>query len=73
MSAADAYGDEEDDIDHFTRARIEELIKENKIVLFMKGNKLFPSCGFSNTAVRILDEMRVPYETVDVLADERMR
>lgn len=35
--------------------------------------RLFPSCGFSNTAVSILNNMRVPYETVDVLADERMR
>jgi len=42
-----------------TRARIETLIKENKIVLFMKGNRLFPSCGFSNTAIRILGQLSV--------------
>jgi glutaredoxin len=36
-------------------------------------HRLFPSCGFSNTAVRILDGLNVPYETVDVLADERIR
>jgi glutaredoxin len=35
--------------------------------------RLFPSCGFSNTAVRILSDLRVEFETVDVLADERVR
>ena len=34
-----------------TEDRIKELIDENKIMLFMKGNKMFPQCGFSNTAV----------------------
>lgn len=36
-------------------------------------NRLFPSCGFSNTAVRILDQLQVEYATVDVLADDRIR
>jgi len=39
----------------------------------MKGNKLFPQCGFSNTACRILDSINVPYETVNVLDDDRIR
>ncbi|GAB5037305.1 glutaredoxin-like protein [Nannochloropsis oceanica] len=65
--------DGEPQYDAPTRARIENLIQENKIVLFMKGNRLFPSCGFSNTAIRILDQLNVEYETVDVLADERIR
>jgi monothiol glutaredoxin len=39
----------------------------------MKGNKLFPQCGFSNTACRILDALNTPYETVNVLEDENIR
>ena len=32
---------------------IEGLVKENKVMLFMKGNKMFPQCGFSNSAVQV--------------------
>jgi monothiol glutaredoxin len=39
----------------------------------MKGNKIFPQCGFSNTACRILDAIGAPYETVDVLQDDAIR
>jgi monothiol glutaredoxin len=53
--------------------RIDELVKQNKIMVFMKGNKLMPQCGFSNTVVQILNTMGVPYETVDVLADQEIR
>ena len=53
--------------------RIDELVKHNKIMVFMKGNKLMPQCGFSNTVVQILNTLGVPYETVDVLADQEIR
>ncbi len=53
--------------------RIDELVKQNKIMVFMKGNKLMPQCGFSNTVVQILNTLGVPYETVDVLADQEIR
>jgi monothiol glutaredoxin len=43
------------------------------VVLFMKGNKLFPQCGFSNTATQILNSFGIPFHTVDVLADENIR
>ncbi len=49
-------------------ATIEGLIKANKIVLFMKGSKLFPQCGFSNTAVSILRACDAEFETFDVLS-----
>eukprot|EP01031_Cornospumella_fuschlensis_P034661 gene34661-41975_t len=62
-----------DDLDDFTRQKIENVIKNNKIVLFMKGSKLFPQCGFSNTAVRILDALNSPFEAVNVLDDDRIR
>ncbi len=53
--------------------RIDELVKQNKIMVFMKGNKLMPQCGFSNTVVQILNTLGVPYETFDVLADQEIR
>jgi len=42
-------------------------------VAFIKGTKDFPQCGFSNTVVQILSSAGVPFETVDVLADESLR
>lgn len=53
--------------------RIESLVNQNKILVFMKGNKLMPQCGFSNNVVQILNMLGVPYETVDVLADQEIR
>lgn len=53
--------------------RIDNLLQENKIVVFMKGNKLMPQCGFSNNVVQILNTLGVPYQTVDVLADPDIR
>lgn len=35
------------------RGVIESLVTENKVMLFMKGNKMFPQCGFSNSAVQV--------------------
>lgn len=55
------------------RARIEELIGKNKVMLFMKGNKSFPQCGFSAAVVDILKREGVPFETFNVLADPEMR
>jgi monothiol glutaredoxin len=55
------------------KERIENLLNSNKIVLFMKGNPSFPQCGFSARAVAILRELNVPFESVDVLADEEIR
>jgi len=54
-------------------ARINELVTNNKVLVFMKGNKLMPQCGFSNTVVQILNNLGVPYETVDVLSDPEIR
>ncbi len=53
--------------------RIEDLIRSNKIMVFMKGNKLMPQCGFSNNVVQILNVLGVPFETCDVLADSEIR
>jgi len=55
------------------RDRIDQLVKNNDIVLFMKGTALFPQCGFSSRAVAILDHLGVAFETVDVLQDPEIR
>ena len=54
-------------------ARISEMVESNRIMLFMKGNKMFPQCGFSNTAVAILQRLECEFETFDVLSDEEIR
>ena len=54
-------------------SKIEALIKQDKIVVFMKGNKLMPQCGFSNNVVQILNILGVPFQTFDVLSDPEVR
>ncbi len=56
-----------------TQQQIKEMITQNKIMVFMKGNRLMPQCGFSNQVVQILNILGVPYETSDVLADQEIR
>lgn len=53
--------------------KIDSLLQQNKILVFMKGNKLMPQCGFSNNVVQILNTLGVPFETVDVLSDSEIR
>jgi len=53
--------------------RIEEIVKNNEVVLFMKVTPLFPQCGFSSRAVTILEHLDVPFESVDVLQDPEVR
>jgi monothiol glutaredoxin len=53
--------------------RIDGIVKDSAVVLFMKGTALFPQCGFSSRAIAILDHLGVRYETVDVLQDQAIR
>ncbi|MBD2137507.1 Grx4 family monothiol glutaredoxin [Anabaena sp. FACHB-1237] len=55
------------------KAKIDKLIQDNKIMVFMKGTKLMPQCGFSNNVVQILNTLGVPFETLDVLSDYEIR
>jgi len=55
------------------RKQISDLVADNKVVLFMKGNRRMPQCGFSAQVVKILDELVPSYETVDVLASPELR
>jgi monothiol glutaredoxin len=56
-----------------TQDKIRELIEKNKVVLFMKGTKAFPQCGFSSALVEVLKREGVPFETVNVLSDPEIR
>ncbi len=55
------------------KAQIDDLVTNNKIFVFMKGNKLMPQCGFSNNVVQILNTLGVPFETIDVLDNAEIR
>jgi monothiol glutaredoxin len=61
------------DHDQTMRQRIESIITSDEVVLFMKGNRNFPQCGFSATVVQILDSLIPSYTTVNVLADPDVR
>jgi monothiol glutaredoxin len=53
--------------------RIRSAIANNRILIFMKGNRNFPMCGFSAATVEIFQQLGVPFETIDVLADQEVR
>jgi monothiol glutaredoxin len=53
--------------------RIEAAVKNNRIMIFMKGNRNFPQCGFSAATVAVFDQLGAPYETADVLSDPEVR
>jgi monothiol glutaredoxin len=55
------------------RQQLDDLVNSNDVVLFMKGNRNFPQCGFSATLVDILNELVDDYETVNVLSDPAIR
>jgi monothiol glutaredoxin len=56
-----------------TRSKIDGLVKDNRVLLFMKGNRQQPQCGFSAQVVRILDSLIPDYRTVNVLEDPDIR
>lgn len=55
------------------RTKIQGYIDQNRVVLFMKGTKSFPQCGFSARAVEALKRSGATFETVNVLADAEVR
>ena len=58
--------------DHVSQ-NIENEIKSNDVVLFMKGTPVFPMCGFSAATVEVLNKIGVKFATVNVLDSEEMR
>ncbi len=55
------------------KQRIESVIGSDRVVLFMKGTKHFPQCGFSATVTQILSKIVPEYTTVNVLTDPSIR
>ncbi|ETX29441.1 Grx4 family monothiol glutaredoxin [Roseivivax isoporae] len=55
------------------KSRIEETVKSADVVLYMKGTKTMPQCGFSSRVAGVLNYMGVDYTDVNVLADEDIR
>ena len=53
--------------------RIQSEITGNPVMLYMKGNAMFPQCGFSARVVQILSHMGVPFQTANVLEDPQLR
>lgn len=53
--------------------QIKKDIKSNSVMLYMKGTKVMPMCGFSATVINILNAYEVEYETVNVLEDPEIR
>ncbi len=60
-------------MDPNTQQRIETLINSSPIMVFMKGTKLMPQCGFSNNVVQILNSLGMNFDTFDVLSDMEIR
>lgn len=55
------------------QARIREIVEKNKVVVFMKGSKIFPQCGFSARVVEVLEAEGVVFEAINVLSDAALR
>ena len=53
--------------------RIDDEVKGNPVVLFMKGTPVFPQCGFSAAVVQILSHLGVKFKAIDVLKDPEIR
>jgi Grx4 family monothiol glutaredoxin len=53
--------------------RLKALINKSKVMVFMKGDRSTPRCGFSKQLIQILNDTKVTYETFDILSDEEVR
>jgi len=56
-----------------TQKYLANLVSNHKVLLFMKGNKTFPQCGFSAAVIEVLKRHGVPFETINVLQDANVR
>ncbi len=56
-----------------TQELIAKTLADNDVVLFMKGTKQFPQCGFSATAAKILEHLGVQFKDINVLEDQNVR
>ena len=53
--------------------QIKKAISDDKVVLFMKGNRIFPQCGFSARVIKVLEQHDVEFKDYDVIADIELR
>lgn len=60
-------------LDDAIRSRIESYLDQDRVVLFMKGTRQFPQCGFSANTAGLLDRLVPDYTTINVLEDEGVR
>ncbi|MBA3396268.1 MAG: Grx4 family monothiol glutaredoxin [Deltaproteobacteria bacterium] len=60
-------------LDAQTKTKIDQLVQSDDIVLFMKGSRSFPQCGFSASVINILNTLVPKYTTVNILADNEVR
>lgn len=60
-------------MDNTFKEKMEKLLADNKVVLFVKGTPEFPQCGFSNQVMQIFKVMETPFITVDILSDDEVR
>ena len=60
-------------MENSTKNKIQNLINSNPVMVFMKGTKLMPQCGFSNNVVQIPNSLGVTFNTFDVLSDFEIR
>ncbi|XP_052173629.1 uncharacterized protein LOC127788949 isoform X3 [Diospyros lotus] len=55
------------------KTTLDKVVTSHKVVLFMKGTKEFPQCGFSHTVVQILKSLNIPFETINILENDMLR
>ncbi len=60
-------------MDNTVKERIEGELKDNEVVLFMKGTPVFPQCGFSAAVVQVLTHLGIKFKGIDVLQDPGLR
>ena len=58
-------------MDQQTREQIERIVTSDKVVLFMKGTRMQPQCGFSAQVVHILKQMNVDFESLNVFDEDK--
>lgn len=60
-------------MDTITKKQINNLIEDHTIMIFIKGNKSHPQCGFSNTVIQIFNSLNIEYHTFNVLENPTIR
>ena len=60
-------------MENLIKEKIEKIINDSEVMLFMKGTPDMPQCGFSAAVVGVLNHMQVKYDTVNVLQDQEIR